>query len=105
MTSYFRLLTGHLIIPEDEPTGCFTKSYNSDSVTGKWIALVERGVCPFSEKEAIAISLGASGLIVYQSDDSVPNVMTGVSGVSTNSILYFQCRYTVFEAKCPKIFF
>ena len=54
--------------PADETPGCVPADYNGLPVKGA-VVLVDRGSCPFSEKQSIAATLGAVGLIVADNVD------------------------------------
>jgi Zn-dependent M28 family amino/carboxypeptidase len=56
--------------PAEETPGCAPSDYDGLQVKGA-VVLVDRGSCPFSEKQAIAAKLGATGLIVANNDDEV----------------------------------
>ena len=69
---------GKLVLPMKSSVGCTVASYGAVPEQ-PWIALVERGVCPFKDKDAVAQELGAVGLIVYQHDKSSLTVMKSLS--------------------------
>ena len=54
--------------PAEETPGCVPADYNGLPVKGA-VVLVDRGSCPFSEKQSIAATLGAVGLIVADNVD------------------------------------
>ena len=54
--------------PADETPGCVPADYAGLPVKGA-VVLVDRGSCPFSEKQSIAATLGAVGLIVADNVD------------------------------------
>ena len=54
--------------PTDETPGCVPADYDGLPVKGA-VVLVDRGSCPFSEKQSIAATLGAVGLIVADNVD------------------------------------
>lgn len=60
------------ITSEDDPedrSGCtlpFRKTYPSDQ---KWIAIIERGKCTFNQKISNALSVNASGVLIYDNED------------------------------------
>lgn len=54
--------------PTDETPGCVPADYDGLPVKGA-VVLVDRGSCPFSEKQSIAATLGALGLIVADNVD------------------------------------
>ena len=59
--------------PADETPGCVPADYDGLPVKGA-VVLVDRGSCPFSEKQSIAATLGAVGLIVADNveEESMP---------------------------------
>lgn len=62
-------VTGPLVFaPADETPGCAPVDYEGLPVAGA-IVLVDRGSCPFREKETIAAKLGAVALIVADNVD------------------------------------
>ncbi len=62
-------VSGPLVLaPADETPGCVPADYNGLRVRGA-VVLVDRGSCPFSEKESIAAKLGAVALIVANNVD------------------------------------
>lgn len=68
-------VTGNLAIPE-VPLGCTAADWGEDvDLTGQ-IALVQRGVCPFSDKSIVAGSLGAEALLIY---NNVPGPLTNAT--------------------------
>lgn len=67
--------------PADETPGCAPVDYTGLPVKGA-IVLVDRGSCPFSEKQAIAAKLGAVALIVADNVDE--EKMGGTLGENTN---------------------
>lgn len=56
--------------PADETPGCAPADYEGLAVQGA-VVLVDRGSCPFSEKQAIVAKLGAAALVVANTDDEV----------------------------------
>jgi len=54
--------------PADETPGCVPADYNGLPVKGA-VVLVDRGSCPFREKETIAAKLGALALVVANNVD------------------------------------
>lgn len=64
-----RGVSGPLVAaPVEESPGCAASDYDRLPVAGA-VVLVDRGVCPFSVKEAIAAQRGAVGLIVADNVD------------------------------------
>lgn len=62
-------VTGPLVAaPADETPGCAPVDYQGLPVAGA-VVLVDRGSCPFREKEAIAAKLGAIALVVADNVD------------------------------------
>ena len=66
--------------PADETPGCAPADYDGLPVKGA-VVLVDRGSCPFSEKQAIATKLGAIGMIVANNIDE--DKMGGTLGDNT----------------------
>ena len=74
-------LDGPLVAaPADETPGCVPADYDGLPVRGA-VILVDRGSCPFSEKEAIAARLGAVAVIVADNVDE--EKMGGTLGENT----------------------
>ncbi|MFF5991435.1 M28 family metallopeptidase [Prauserella flavalba] len=68
-------ITGPLaVIESDDSPGCEAADYGD--VTGQ-IVLVERGFCPFAQKQAAAADAGAIGAIVYNNE---PGPLNGTLG-------------------------
>ncbi|MCV7248431.1 M20/M25/M40 family metallo-hydrolase [Mycobacterium koreense] len=63
-------VTGPLVVakPGDDTPGCTPEDYDGLPVDGA-VVLVDRGSCPFSEKEAAAAARGAKALIVADNVD------------------------------------
>lgn len=62
---------GIVTLPKGDPRGCGTDHvYNRNSSSPRWIALVKRGNCTFSEKINAAYRQGAAGVVVYNVDGS-----------------------------------
>ncbi|GLZ40671.1 M28 family metallopeptidase [Actinokineospora sp. NBRC 105648] len=55
-----------VVVPADATPGCEAADYVG--VTGK-IALVQRGACPFAQKQQAAFDAGAVGVVVYNNVD------------------------------------
>jgi Zn-dependent M28 family amino/carboxypeptidase len=66
--------------PADETPGCAPADYDGIAVKGS-VVLVDRGSCPFSEKQAIATKLGAVAMIVANNVDE--EKMGGTLGDNT----------------------
>jgi len=66
--------------PADETPGCVPADYDGIAVKGA-VVLVDRGSCPFSEKQAIATKLGAVAMIVADNVDE--ESMGGTLGENT----------------------
>jgi len=63
-------VSGQLVPARAEDTpGCTAADYDGLTLTGA-IVLVDRGACPFSEKQAAAAARGAVAMIVANNDDS-----------------------------------
>ncbi|KAM8818093.1 E3 ubiquitin-protein ligase RNF133 [Rhynchonycteris naso] len=57
-----------VIVPPDGKTqsACHpSTSFSRSQSTGTWLALIERGGCPFTQKIKVAVEKGASGVIIY----------------------------------------
>lgn len=67
--------------PADETPGCAPADYDGVAVKGA-VVLVDRGSCPFSEKQQIAAKLGAVAVVVADNVDE--EKMGGTLGESTN---------------------
>ena len=67
--------------PADETPGCAPADYSGLPVNGA-VVLVDRGSCPFSEKQAIAARLGAVAMVVADNVDE--EKMGGTLGENTN---------------------
>ncbi|AWP01361.1 putative E3 ubiquitin-protein ligase RNF128-like [Scophthalmus maximus] len=62
-------VSGIVTLPKEDTKGCGPGPvYNRNSSSPKWIALVKRGNCTFSEKINAARRLGAVGVVVYNVD-------------------------------------
>ncbi len=66
--------------PADDTPGCVPADYDGLSVKGA-VVLVDRGSCPFSEKQAIAAKLGAVAMVVANNVDE--EKMGGTLGPDT----------------------
>lgn len=70
---------GPLVRPlPNSSTGCYIDSYGVTPHTS-WVALIERGICTFRQKELVAEHLGAVAMIVYQIDNSDLTVMESLA--------------------------
>lgn len=67
--------------PADETPGCMPADYDGLPVRGS-VVLVDRGSCPFSEKQAIVTKLGGVGLVVANNVDE--EKMGGTLGGNTD---------------------
>ncbi|KAA0110836.1 M28 family metallopeptidase [Mycolicibacterium sp. P1-5] len=75
-------ITGPLVAaPADETPGCAPADYDGLPVQGA-VVLVDRGSCPFSDKQAIAAKLGAIAMIVADNVDE--QAMTATLGETTD---------------------
>jgi len=70
-------VTGTVIVPA-APTGCSAEEWAGVDATGS-IALVQRGVCSFAEKNLAAAAAGATGVLVY---NNAPGALAGTLGGS-----------------------
>ena len=70
-------VTGPVIAPAT-PTGCSAEEWAGVDATGS-IALVQRGVCSFAEKNLAAAAAGAIGVLVY---NNAPGALAGTLGGS-----------------------
>lgn len=63
-------VTGPLVAApaDDDSPGCSAEDYEGMTVTGA-VVLVDRGTCPFKEKMAVAVDLGAVAMVVADSVD------------------------------------
>lgn len=62
-------VSGPLVaVPAEETPGCAPADYDGLPVKGA-VVLVDRGACPFSEKQAIAAKLGALAMVVADTTD------------------------------------
>ncbi|KAM5206446.1 E3 ubiquitin-protein ligase RNF133 [Hipposideros larvatus] len=66
-SSALKRLAGVIVLPDGKtqnacsPNTRFSRLKNSEP----WLALVERGSCPFTQKIKVAVEKGASGVIIY----------------------------------------
>jgi Zn-dependent M28 family amino/carboxypeptidase len=75
-------ISGPLVAaPVEDTPGCAPSDYDGLAVKGA-VVLVDRGSCPFSEKQAIATKLGAVGILVANNVDE--EKMGGTLGENTN---------------------
>jgi Zn-dependent M28 family amino/carboxypeptidase len=75
-------VTGPLVtVPVDGSLGCNASDYGSLPVNGA-VVLVDRGTCPFAQKEAAAVQRGAVAMIV--ADNVVEEQMGGTLGEDTD---------------------
>jgi Zn-dependent M28 family amino/carboxypeptidase len=69
-------LTGLEVVVPTTATGCDAAEWGGVDATGK-IAVVSRGICPFSEKSLAAGEAGAEALLVYNNE---PGPLAGTLG-------------------------
>jgi Zn-dependent M28 family amino/carboxypeptidase len=75
-------VTGPLVAaPADDSPGCSPSDYDKVPVQGA-VVLVERGTCPFSQKEDAAAQRGAVGMVVVDNVDE--QSMGGTLGANTD---------------------
>jgi Zn-dependent M28 family amino/carboxypeptidase len=74
-------VTGPLVTAPDESPGCNASDYGSLPVNGA-VVLVDRGTCPFAQKEAAAVQRGAVAMVV--ADNVVEEHMGGTLGEDTD---------------------
>lgn len=75
-------VSGPLVVaPTDETPGCAPSDYDGLPVKGA-VVLVDRGSCPFSQKQAIVTKLGAVALVVADNVDE--EKMGGTLGENTD---------------------
>ncbi len=74
-------VTGPLVTAPDDNPACNAADYGSLPVNGA-VVLVDRGTCPFAQKEAAAVQRGAVALIV--ADNVVEEQMGGTLGENTD---------------------
>ncbi|HET9876373.1 MAG TPA: M28 family metallopeptidase [Mycobacterium sp.] len=67
--------------PDDDSPGCTASDYDGLLVQGA-VVLVDRGTCPFKEKEAVAVERGAVALVVADNVDE--EKMGGTLGEKTD---------------------
>ncbi|PRC54263.1 amidohydrolase, partial [Mycobacterium sp. ITM-2017-0098] len=66
---------------EDTP-GCTAGDYDGLQVEGA-VVLVDRGSCPFGQKQSVVAERGAVAMIVANNEDG-PNMAGGTLGDTTN---------------------
>jgi Zn-dependent M28 family amino/carboxypeptidase len=74
-------VTGPLVMAPDDNPACNAGDYGSLPVNGA-VVLVDRGTCPFAQKEAAAVQRGAVAMIV--ADNVVEERMGGTLGEKTD---------------------
>jgi Zn-dependent M28 family amino/carboxypeptidase len=74
-------VTGPLVTAPDDNPACNASDYGSLPVNGA-VVLVDRGTCPFAQKEAAAVQRGAVAMIV--ADNVVEEQMGGTLGENTD---------------------
>ncbi|WP_114718588.1 M20/M25/M40 family metallo-hydrolase [Rhodococcus sp. AG1013] len=55
-------------VPSDDTPGCEATDYDGLDVTGA-VALVDRGSCPFAQKQQVAADRGAAAILVVNNED------------------------------------
>jgi Zn-dependent M28 family amino/carboxypeptidase len=74
-------VTGPLVTAPDDNPACNASDYGSLPVNGA-VVLVDRGTCPFAQKEAAAVQRGAVAMII--ADNVVEEHMGGTLGENTD---------------------
>jgi Zn-dependent M28 family amino/carboxypeptidase len=74
-------VTGPLVMAPDDNPACNASDYGSLPVNGA-VVLVDRGTCPFAQKEAAAVQRGAVALVI--ADNVVEEHMGGTLGEKTD---------------------
>ncbi|HEY2449426.1 MAG TPA: M28 family peptidase, partial [Mycobacterium sp.] len=74
-------VTGPLVTAPDDNPACKASDYGSLPVNGA-VVLVDRGTCPFAQKEAAAMQRGAVAMII--ADNVVEEQMGGTLGENTD---------------------
>ncbi|HZC11315.1 MAG TPA: M28 family peptidase, partial [Mycobacterium sp.] len=74
-------VTGPLVTAPDDNPACSASDYGSLPVNGA-VVLVDRGTCPFAQKEAAAVQRGAVAMIIV--DNVVEEQMGGTLGENTD---------------------
>ncbi len=67
--------------PQEDSPGCSASDYDNLPVSGA-VVLVDRGSCPFSQKEDVAVQRGAVAMII--ADNAVEEQMGGTLGEKTD---------------------
>ncbi len=76
-------VSGPILVARSEDTpGCTAGDYDGLQVEGA-VVLVDRGSCPFGQKQSVAAGRGAVALIVANNEDG-PDMAGGTLGDSTN---------------------
>ena len=76
-------VTGPIVVARSEDTpGCTAADYDGLPVDGA-VVLVDRGSCPFGQKQSVAAERGAVAVIVANNEDGA-NMAGGTLGDSTN---------------------
>lgn len=76
-------VSGPIVVARSEDTpGCTAEDYDGLPVEGA-VVLVDRGSCPFGQKQSVAADRGAVALIVANNEDG-PNMTGGTLGDTTN---------------------
>jgi Zn-dependent M28 family amino/carboxypeptidase len=66
---------------DDDSPGCTASDYDGLPIKGA-VVLVDRGTCPFKDKEAVAVERGAAALVI--ADNVVEEKMGGTLGENTD---------------------
>jgi Zn-dependent M28 family amino/carboxypeptidase len=74
-------VTGPLVAAPDQSPGCNATDYGNLPVNGA-VVLVDRGTCPFAQKEAVAVQRGAVAVVI--ADNVVEEQMGGTLGEDTD---------------------
>ncbi|MGB6209749.1 M28 family metallopeptidase [Mycobacterium sp.] len=74
-------VTGPLVTAPDDSPACNAADYGSLPVNGA-VVLVDRGTCPFAQKEAAAVQRGAVAMVIV--DNVVEEQMGGTLGEKTD---------------------
>ena len=74
-------VTGPLVTAPDDSPACNASDYGNLPVNGA-VVLVDRGTCPFAQKEAAAVQRGAVAMVVV--DNVVEEQMGGTLGENTD---------------------
>ncbi|XP_006910625.1 E3 ubiquitin-protein ligase RNF133 [Pteropus alecto] len=66
-SSILKRVAGVIVLPDGKMhTACNpSTSFSRAKISEPWLALIERGSCPFTQKIKVAVEKGASGVIIY----------------------------------------